>query len=116
VGWDSDLISGVKISERRKKMKRNFLTLLCLGFVLIVPNLVLADCADIGGFSSFSLSEDGGTVTLYSGSTPYVKFGVECDIQSTSKLQLIKGYVCDGDEILVDGSRCTILDVNSDVD
>jgi len=92
-------------------MKRNFLTLLCLGIALILPTLVLADCADIGGFSSFSVS--GGTVTLYSGGTPYVKFDVQCDIQPTSKLQLIKGYVCDGDEVLVDGSRCTILNVTS---
>jgi len=97
-------------------MKRIFLALLFLGFVLIVPNLVLADCADIGGFSSFSVSEDGGTVTLYSGGTPFVKFDVECDIESTSKLQLIKSYVCDGDEVLVDGSKCTILDINSSVD
>jgi hypothetical protein len=96
-------------------MKRNFLTLLCLGVALILPKLVLADCADIGGFSSFSVS-GGNTVTLYSGNTPFVKFDVQCSIDSTSRLQLIKGYVCDGDEVLVDGSRCTILNVTSSLD
>jgi hypothetical protein len=96
-------------------MKRNFLTLLCLGVALILPTLVLADCADIAGFSSFSIS-GGNTVTLYSGSDPYVKFDAECDIQPTSDLQLIRGYVCDGDEVLVDGSRCTILNVTSSLD
>jgi hypothetical protein len=45
--------------------------------------------------------------------TPFVKFDVQCNISPTSKLQLIKGYVCDGDEVLVDGSRCTILNVAS---
>ena len=90
-------------------MKKNILILACLGILVVLPNLVLADCGSIGGFSSFSV--DGGTVTLYSGNTPYVKFDVQCDIQPTSRIQLIKSYVCDGDEILVDGSRCTILNV-----
>ena len=99
--------------ERRYEMKRNILILLCLGILLVLPNLVLADCADLGGFNSFSVS--GNTVTLYSGTTPFVRFDVQCDIQPTSRLQLIKGYVCDGDEVLIDGSRCTILNVNSSI-
>jgi len=94
-------------------MKKNVLRLVCLGILLVLPNLVLADCADLGGFSSFSVT--GNTVTLYSGTNPFVRFDVQCDIQSTSRLQLIKGYVCDGDEVLVDGSRCTILNVNSSI-
>jgi len=90
-------------------MKKNILILACFGILVGLPNLVSADCGDIGGFSSFSV--DGGTITLYSGGTPYVKFDAQCDVQPTSKIQLIKGYVCDGDEILVDGLRCTILNV-----
>ena len=97
-----------------EKMKRNILIMACVGVILILANLALADCADIGGFSSFSVK--GNTVTLYSGNTPYAKFDVQCSIQSTSKLQLIKGYVCDGDEVLIDGSRCTILSVTSSID
>jgi hypothetical protein len=93
-------------------MKRNLLTLLCFVVVLISPNLVLADCADIGGFSSFSVT-DGSTVTVYSRNTPSARFDVQCSIDPTSKLQLIKGYVCDGDEILVDGSKCTIMNIKS---
>ncbi len=92
-------------------MKKSILILACLGILVALPTFVLADCGDIGGFSSFSVS--GSTVTLYSGGTPYVKFDVQCSIDSTSKLQLIKGYVCDGDEILVDGSRCTVLNVTT---
>ena len=90
-------------------MNRNIVILMCLAILVVVPNLVLADCADIGGFSSFSV--DGSTVTLYSGGTPYVKFDVQCTILPNSRLQLTKGYVCDGDEVLVDGARCTILSV-----
>jgi hypothetical protein len=95
-------------------MKKNILILVCLGIFLVLPNLVLADCADLGGFTSFSVT-GGNTVTLFSGNTPFVRFDVQCDIQQTSRLQLIKGYVCDGDEVLIDGSKCTILNVNSSV-
>ncbi|HUL21186.1 MAG TPA: hypothetical protein VLZ10_07005 [Thermodesulfobacteriota bacterium] len=93
-------------------MKKNIAILVCLGILVVLPNLVLADCAAIGGFSSFSVS-GGNTVTLYSGGTPYVKFDVQGSIDPTSKLQLIKGYMCDGDEVLVDGSKTTILNVIS---
>ena len=96
-------------------MKRNILILVGLGILLIFPSFVLADCADLGGFTSFSVT-GGNTVTLYAGNTPFVRFDVQCGIEPTSKIQLIKGYVCDGDEILVDGSRCTILNVNSSID
>ena len=94
-------------------MKKSILILACMGVLGVLPNLVLADCADIGGFSSFSV--DGSTVTLYSGGTPYARFDTQCNIQPTSKLQLIKGYMCDGDEVLVDGFRCTILNVTSSI-
>lgn len=95
-------------------MKRNILVLAWLGILLVLPNLVLADCADLGSFTSFSVTV-GNTVTLYAGNRPFVKFDVQCNIQPTSKLQLIKGYVCDGDEVLVDGSKCTILNVTSSI-
>lgn len=93
-------------------MNKNILVLVCLGILVVLPNLVLADCADIGGFSSFSVTT-GNTVTLYSMNKPYVKFDVQGGIETTSRLQLIKGYVCDGDEVLVDGFKSTILNVNS---
>ncbi len=93
-------------------MKRNILVLACLGILVVLPNLVLADCADIAGFTSFSVT-GGNTVTLYSMNKPYVRFDVQGGIDPTSKLQLTKGYVCDGDEVLVDGFRTTILNVNS---
>ncbi|HYA90567.1 MAG TPA: hypothetical protein VEK32_03605 [Thermodesulfobacteriota bacterium] len=96
-------------------MKKNILVLACLVTLVVLPNLVLADCVDIGGFTSFSVTW-GNTVTLYSMDKPFVKFDVQGGIDPTSKLQLIKGYVCDGDEVLVDGFKSTILNVNSSMD
>jgi hypothetical protein len=92
-------------------MKKNILMGLCLGILLVVPNVVLAGCTDLGGFTSFSVT--GNVVTLYSGTKPFVKFDVRCDIQPKSRLQLIKSSVCDGDEVLVDGVKCTILNLTS---
>ena len=94
-------------------MKKNILMGLCLGILLVVPNVVLAGCTDLGGYTSFSVT--GNTVTLYSGTKPFVKFDVWCDVQvqPKSRLQLIKSSVCDGDEVLVDGVKCTILNLTS---
>ena len=94
-------------------MKKNILMGLCLGILLVVPNVVLAGCTDLGGFTSFSVT--GNTVTLHSGTKPFVKFDVRCDVQvqSKSRLELIKSYVCDGDEVLVDGVKCRILNLTS---
>ena len=93
-------------------MKKNILILLCLWILVLLPDLVFADCADLGNFSSFSVTR-GNRVTLYSMNKPYVRFDVQSGIDPNSKLQLIKGYVCDGDQVLVDGQKSTILNVNS---
>jgi hypothetical protein len=95
-------------------MIKNILILLLLGILVVVPNLVLADCADIGGFTGFSVTRNN-RVTLYSMNKPYVRFDVQGSIDPTSRLQLIKDYVCDGDEVLVDGFKSTILNVNSSI-
>ena len=94
-------------------MKKYFLLGLCLGILLVVPNWVLADCDDLGGFTSFSLSGSN-TVTLYHGSTPIGRFDVQnCVVEPKSTIRLIKTQVCDGDEVMIDGSKCTIMNVQS---
>ena len=92
-------------------MKKNIFFALCLGIFFLLPNLSLAECTDIGGFYSFSL-EGVNTVILYAGSGSVARFDVQsCTVQPSSKIQLIKSYVCEGDEILADGSRCTIMEI-----
>jgi len=99
--------------ERRDEMKKNVLILLCLSVLLIVPHLALAGCHDLGGFSSFSL-EGSNTVVLYAGSTPTGKFDVQdCDVQPRSRILLLNSMVCDGDEVMIDGNRCTVMSVSS---
>ena len=94
-------------------MKKNILILLCLGILLVLPNLILADCVDLGGFNGFILSR-GNTVVLYAGSTPTGQFDVQnCDVQPQSRILLARSMVCDGDEVIIDSNRCTVMDVKS---
>jgi len=95
-------------------MKKNILIMVLLVILVALPNLVLADCADLGSFSSFSVTGSN-RVTLYWMNKPYVRFDVQGNITPTSELQLTKGYVCDGDEVLVDGYKSTILNVSSSI-
>ncbi len=94
-------------------MNRATLLLLALGLgaVFLAPNLSLAECTSIGGFSNFSL-EGTNTIILFAGSSPVARFDVlDCKVEPTSKIQLIKSNVCDGDEIMIDGSRCTMMEI-----
>jgi hypothetical protein len=92
-------------------MKKNLFLALFLGIVFLLPNLSSAECTSIGGFSNFSL-EGTNTVVLYAGSSPVARFDIlGCSVQPSSKIQLIKSDVCDGDEIIIDGSRCTMMEI-----
>jgi hypothetical protein len=94
-------------------MKKNILILVCFGIFLLLPSLVLADCDDLGGFTNFVL-QGSNTVVLYAGSSPVGQFDVQsCNVTSTSSILLIKTMVCDGDEVMIDGSKCTVMNVKS---
>ena len=36
-----------------------------------------------------------------------------CNVTPTSSIRLLNSKVCDGDDVLTDGSRCTVMDVSS---
>ena len=92
-------------------MKKNIFFALCLGTFLLLPNLSSAECMHIGYFDSFSL-QGNNTIVLYNGTRPVASFDVQnCSVEASSKIELIKNDVCDGDEILIDGSRCTIMEI-----
>ncbi len=92
-------------------MKKNLFLALGLGIVFLLPSLSSAECTNIGSFSNFTL-EGNNTVILYAGSSPVLRFDVmDCSVQPRSKIQLIKSDVCDGDEIMIDGSKCTMMEI-----
>ena len=89
-------------------MKRNFLILVFLFILLILPNLVLADCIPVPQFNNFTVEGDK-TVTLYFFEVPIVKFEADCGVRPTSEIRLFKDSVCDGDDIEIDGSKCSVV-------
>ena len=93
-------------------MKKKISILAGLSVLFLLPSLGLADCCDLAGFTSYAVDANN-TVILYAGNVPVAKFSVQCSIQSDSKVQLLKTYMCDGDELLVDGSRCMVNNVTS---
>ncbi len=92
-------------------MKKTALFVVLVGLLWVIPSLSLAECTNLGGFDRFVLGE-GRTVTLYLGSTPVGRFDVQsCSVQPNSTIQLIKSDVCDGDNILIAGNQCTIMEI-----
>jgi hypothetical protein len=94
-------------------MKKKILLLIGLGVFWLLPGPVFADCDDLGGFSNFVL-QGSSTVVLYAGSSPMGQFDVQsCNVEQKSTILLLKTMVCDGDEVMIDGSRCTVMNVKS---
>jgi len=94
-------------------MKKKIFILAGLSVLFLFPSLGLADCCDFVGYTGNYAIEGYNTVILYSGGTPMGRFSVQCSIQGDSKVQLLKTYMCDGDEIQVDGSRCMVNNVTA---
>ena len=93
-------------------MKRNFLIMLCLFFLLVLPKVASADCLSVGPFDNFIVQGDD-TVILYYGSVALVQIELNCSVNPKSKIRLLKNYCCDGDDIMIDDSTCSIITLKS---
>jgi len=92
-------------------MKRKVLPMLCLGIFLWIPAVAGAECTDIGPFTGFALDGEN-TVILYYVNSPVVRFDVQsCNIQPSSSIQILQGYMCDGDQVMIDGSKCVVMEI-----
>jgi hypothetical protein len=79
--------------------------------ILLFPTFVSADCADLERFTNWIL-ESSHTVLFYAGQRPLARVEIpNCEISPLSTIRLIKSYVCDSDEIMIDGVACHILSV-----
>ena len=79
--------------------------------VLLFPAFVLADCADLGRFTDWIL-ETSHTVLFYAGKTPLARVEIPyCEITPLSTIRLRTSYICEQDEIMIDGVTCHILTV-----
>jgi hypothetical protein len=94
-------------------MKRKSILLVGLLLFLCLPSLGLADCAPLGRMDHWIVREDG-RVIFYAGSVPLGTADLNCDVDSTSTITLLQDSVCDGDDILVNGQRCSIISLTVD--
>ncbi len=89
-------------------MRKRFLILLSFSVLLLSPNLILADCLDLGRATDYSV-QDNHTIIFYSGVMPLAYVTIPyCNAKRSSAIQLSKGYTCDSDPIFIDGEACMI--------
>ncbi len=80
--------------------------------VVLFPTFVLADCASLRRSTNWIL-ETSHTIVFYAGPTPLARLEVpNCEISPSSRVRLRTSYVCDMDEIEIDGVACHILTVD----
>jgi hypothetical protein len=90
-------------------MKQIVILLLIFSMVLFFPILVSADCLDLGEFTNWVL-EDEHTVVFYRQMRPMARLEIpNCSIRPSSNIRLIKSYICDSDDIVIDNEKCHIM-------
>ena len=79
--------------------------------ILLLPTFASADCADLGRFTNWIL-ETSHALVFYAGPKPLARLEIpNCEITSSSTIRLRSSYVCDLDEIEIDGAACQIITV-----
>ena len=90
-------------------MKRRPIFLMGLLLFFCLPSLGFADCLPLGRMDHWVVQEDE-SIIFYAGNVALGTMELQdCTVDSNSKISLPGASVCDGDEILVDGERCTII-------
>ncbi len=93
-------------------MKKRFF-LFVFGILLLLPNLIFADCLDFGRATDYSV-QDNHTIIFYSGVMPLAYVTIPyCDVRRSSTIQFSKAYTCDSDQIFIDGEACMISTIKS---
>ena len=94
-------------------MKTKIFILLSLSILLLSPNMVLSDCLDLGGFTSWKIEGDH-TILFYRQNSPIAKVNLKgCTVTESSTVRLTKSYVCNSDSLIVDGQECAIMTISS---
>jgi hypothetical protein len=87
-------------------MRKRVVILMSFVILLLSPNLILAECLDLGGFTSFYM-HGVHIITFYKDENTIGHANIRfCIVRDSSSIRLIQNYVCDGDYIMVDGEKC----------
>ena len=92
-------------------MKRRSIILMGLLLFLSLPGLVFADCAPLGRMDRWVIREDG-SIIFYAGNVALGTVSLQdCTVNPSSAINFPNPSVCEGDEILVDGQKCTVANL-----
>jgi hypothetical protein len=79
--------------------------------ILLSPTFVSADCAGLRRSTHWVL-ETSHSVIFYEGPKPLARLETpNCEITPLSTIRLVTSYVCDLDEIEIDGVTCQVITV-----
>ena len=94
-------------------MKKVILVLFGILILLFSANPVLSGCTDFGRVTNWYV-QDEDTIIFYSQNRPIAKIVLQdCSVNSSSNIRFLKNYLCDGDNLLVDGEDCSIMSLIS---
>ncbi len=94
-------------------MKMIILVIVSSLILLSFPNLCLSDCTDFGRVTNWYV-QDENTIIFYIQNRPVAKIVLqECGVNSSSNIRFLKPYVCDSDNLLIDGEECVIISLTS---
>ena len=79
--------------------------------IVLFPAFVSADCVEFERFTHWIL-ETSHTLVFYAGARPLARLDIpNCEITPLSTIRLRTSYVCEEDELTIDGVACHIITV-----
>ena len=94
-------------------MKNKIFILLSLSALLFSPNFAVSDCVDFGRVTNWNV-QDENTIIFYSRNNPVAKIVLQdCTVNSSSDILPTKSYMCDEDNLIIDGQECAIISLTS---
>jgi hypothetical protein len=94
-------------------MGKKMVILMGLAIVLFCPGLVLSDCVDLKRSTSSDV-QGGHSIVFYEGLRPIARVEVPyCALNPSSSIRFMSTYVCEGDNLMIDGSKCIIMSISS---
>ncbi|HSR09910.1 MAG TPA: hypothetical protein VLS90_00590 [Thermodesulfobacteriota bacterium] len=86
---------------------------LSLAAVLFSAGLLRADCMDFSRSTSWSIDADQ-KIIFFRGAVPFAAIVLQdCPVNPNSNVRITKPYMCDSDKVIVDGTECGIVSLNS---
>lgn len=94
-------------------MRKKILILFGFAILLLLPTLASSDCVDLGRSTSWYI-QGGHKIIFYEGMRPIAFLDISyCAMNSSSDIRLLKNYICNNDNIIIDGVQCSIMTVSS---